>query len=116
MTRFFLFMVLALILAPTAESHAAGAPLGTELPRRDYTAGTGSSPGAFADVWRDPETGDIVTSVIAPRPRGEQSDRQGQWPPIFVYPQVAPEWPPTLGQRPLRPVPWPSPFPQDNRR
>ena len=39
----------------------------------------------FAGTWRDPETGDIITSVIAPRqPQPEQNT------PVIVAPQIYP--------------------------
>ncbi|MDE7241898.1 hypothetical protein [Desulfovibrio sp.] len=43
----------------------------------------------YAGTWRDPETGDIVTSVIAPRRPQEQAQQQ----PIYIAPQIDPAWP-----------------------
>lgn len=43
----------------------------------------------FAGTWRDPATGDIITSVIAPRRPQEQT----QQPPIYIAPQIEPDWP-----------------------
>lgn len=43
----------------------------------------------YAGTWRDPETGDIVTSVIAPRRPQEQTQQQ----PIYIAPQIDPNWP-----------------------
>lgn len=83
----FLIWVLAL---PTASS--AG-----QEERRDYTMGTGDAAGGFSGMWRDPETGDAVTRIIAPRPK----TREGKALPIFVYPQVAPQWPPAPSLRPM---------------
>lgn len=89
MRHFFIFLFLSLtalsLPAPTTASAAANAA------RQDYIAGTGNDAGGFAGTWEDPETGDIVNSVMAPR-APQQAD---QWPPIFVYPQVTPQWPPT---------------------
>lgn len=45
--------------------------------------------GGFAGTWRDPATGDIITSVIAPRRPQEQT----QQPPIYIAPQIEPDWP-----------------------
>ena len=68
--------------------------------RQDYVGGTGNSLGGYSGTYIDPETGDTVTTVIAPRKPGEQQP----WPPIYVYPQVAPQWPPSYG-----PMPGPNP-------
>lgn len=43
----------------------------------------------YAGTWKDPETGDIITSVIAPRRPQEQT----QQPPIYIAPQIDPQWP-----------------------
>lgn len=97
---FFLALTLALALSSEARAQDDG--------RRDYTAGTGprsAGSGGSADTWRDPATGDNITSVIAPR----QKQSLQEWPSIFVYPQVTPDWPASLGGQPLpqgnRPAP-----------
>lgn len=65
--------------------------------RQDYVSGTGNSTGGFSGTYTDPETGDTVNTVIAPR----KSEQQQPWPPIYVYPQVTPQWPPTPGPMPI---------------
>ena len=40
----------------------------------------------FAGTWRDPENGDIVTSVIAPRPQPAPQDQT----PMIIEPQISP--------------------------
>lgn len=74
--------------------------------RQDIVGGTGHSLGGFSGTYTDPETGDTVTTVIAPR----KPDQQQPWPPVYVYPQVTPQWPPTPG-----PMPGPTPIPDPNR-
>lgn len=66
----------------------------------------------FAGTWRDPETGDIITSVIAPRqPQPEQNT------PVIVAPQIYPgenrPYPPGPGPYPPYP-PGPPPRPHPN--
>lgn len=57
----------------------------------------------FAGTWRDPETGDIITSVIAPRP-----PQQPNWgAPLIVAPQVYPGY----SNQPNPPGPPPRPYP-----
>lgn len=59
----------------------------------------------FAGTWRDPETGDIITSVIAPRP-----PQQPNWgAPMFVAPQIYPAYTDPPGPLPQPPRPHPSP-------
>ncbi len=69
------------------------AALGSKDSRQDYVYGTGNSTGGNIDTYVDPRTGDIVTSVRPPKNNNNQNN-QGNI-PIFVYPQVAPSWPPT---------------------
>lgn len=99
--------------------------------RQDYVSGTGNSVGGFSGTHTDPETGDIVNTIIAPR----KSEQQEPWPPIYIYPQVTPQWPPTPGPVPVPPTPragtsstgdgsphpapgsqWQSPFQYNERR
>ena len=47
-----------------------------------YNSDQNSGYNGFIGTWRDPETGDIITSVIAPR----QPQQNQQAPPIYVYP------------------------------
>lgn len=59
----------------------------------------------FAGTWRDPETGDIVTSVIAPR-----LPQQSAWDaPMIVAPQVYPGY--NNQPNPPGPPPRPHPYP-----
>ncbi|MDE7064097.1 MAG: hypothetical protein K2O70_01310, partial [Desulfovibrionaceae bacterium] len=78
-------------------SSAASAPVllaAAPAQRRDYDAGTGTSPGSgTVHTYTDPATGDTVTDVIAPQPRRQEQ----QSTPIYVYPEVNPEWSPQGG-------------------
>lgn len=79
---------------------------GTQAPpaREDRFMGTGnSSAGGFSSTYTDPQTGDIVTKVVPPA----QQNTQQPPVPIYIYPQVEPNWPPQNEARP-RPV-----LPQD---
>ena len=64
-----------------------------------------TAPGSdgFAGSWREPETGDIITSVIAPR----RPSPQEQSAPLMVAPQLYPGG----GQSPCPPRPHPGPRP-----
>ena len=100
-SRIFFLFLLVFVWGQAAPSTAASPE------RRDYTSGTGHSSGGYAGTWEDADTGDINTTVIAPRQPGQQQP----WPPIYVYPQVAPTWPPEPGGRPQPPAQgWPSPI------
>lgn len=70
------------------ETSAAAAPAQAA---DDATASRNYAPGytGSADTWRDPATGDIITSVVAPR----QAREQAQQPIIYVAPQIGPGWP-----------------------
>ncbi|MEG2171936.1 MAG: hypothetical protein RRY29_01605, partial [Desulfovibrionaceae bacterium] len=75
--------------------------------RHDSFLGTGnSSTGGFSSTYTDPQTGDVITRVIPPAPQNTQQTPV----PIFVYPQVEPQWPPKNNAQP-RPVPPPRPVP-----
>ncbi|WP_206214237.1 hypothetical protein [Desulfovibrio sp. ZJ369] len=68
-----------------------------------YTTAGGYS--GFAGTWRDPESGDIITSVIAPRP-----PQQPDWDsPLIVAPQVYPGC--NNQSNPPGPPPRPHPYP-----
>ena len=74
---------------------AAPEPARPAPPRPDATEDAltirNDAPGyeGFAGTWRDPATGDIITSVIAPRRPQEQAPQQ----PIYIAPQIEPDWP-----------------------
>lgn len=71
--------------------------------RQDRFMGTGnSSTGGFSTTYTDPQTGDIITRVIPPAPQ----DTQQTPVPIYIYPQVEPQWPPKNNAQP-QPVPVP---------
>ena len=78
-----------------------------------YVSDTAPGYNGFAGTWRDPETGDIITSVIAPR----QPLPQEQNGPLIVAPQIYPgggqsPFPPGGGvQPPYPPGPPPRPYP-----
>lgn len=78
-----------------------------------YVSDTAPGYNGFAGTWRDPETGDIITSVIAPR----QPLPQEQSGPLIVAPQIYPgggqsPFPPGGGvQPPYPPGPPPRPYP-----
>lgn len=71
--------------------------------RQDSFMGTGNtSTGGFSTTYTDPQTGDVITRVVPP-----QNPNQQQTPvPIYIYPQVEPQWPPKNNQQP-NPVPTP---------
>lgn len=71
--------------------------------RQDYVGGTGNSVGGFSGSYTDPTTDENVTIVIAPR----KSEQQQPNTPIYIYPQVTPQWPPNPGPQPS-PIPTPS--------
>ncbi len=75
---------------PTAPAPAQAAPA-AQNGQDGAIVISNDAPGynGYAGTWRDPETGDIVTSVIAPRRPREQA----QQPPIYVAPQIDPDWP-----------------------
>lgn len=73
--------------APAAPATPAAPMPGGQFPpaaeeSRNYAPGYDG----FAGTWRDPATGDIITSVIAPR----RPPAQEQQPPIYVAPQIDP--------------------------
>ena len=82
-----------------------------------YVSDTAPGYNGFAGTWRDPETGDIITSVIAPR----QPLPQEQNGPLIVAPQIYPgggqsPFPPGGGvQPPYPPGPPPRPYPARRR-
>ncbi|MDE7370838.1 MAG: hypothetical protein K2N07_03675, partial [Desulfovibrio sp.] len=75
---------------PTAPAPAQAAPA-AQNGQDGAIVISNDAPGynGYAGTWRDPETGDIVTSVIAPRRPQEQT----QQPPIYIAPQIDPDWP-----------------------
>lgn len=74
---------------PAAGTAGAATRQGGASERMDDAGTSGNyAPGynGFAGTWRDPATGDIITSVIAPRnPGSQQYDA-----PIIIEPQVSP--------------------------
>lgn len=123
----FLLLLFALRLWPDAAARAGegeGAPPPPPAMHHEYhnstvyngdvyTSSTAPGSNGFAGTWRDPETGDIITSVIAPR----QPLPQEQSAPIIVAPQLYPgggqsPYPPGGGVRPpYEPGPPPRPYP-----
>lgn len=83
--------------APQPAAPASPPPEPERAPRRlpdtaeDAITIRNNAPGdaGFAGTWRDPATGDIITSVIAPRRPQEQT----QQPPLYIAPQIGPDWP-----------------------
>ncbi len=67
--------------------------------RRDYVYGTGNSTGGSVNTYVDPQTGDVVTTVRPPKNSNNNQYNQ-QNVPIYIYPQVAPNWPPQPGPQP----------------
>lgn len=60
--------------------------------RQDTFMGTGNAgTGGFSGTYTDPETGDIVTRVVPP---ADPNISQTPPVPIYIYPQVEPQWPP----------------------
>ena len=125
--RIFLPLCLALWLWPGASAGAAeqeGASPPPPSVHNEYNNSTvyngdvytsNAAPGSngFAGTWRDPETGDIITSVIAPR----QPQPQEWNTPVIVAPQIYPgggrPYPPGSGlQPPYTPGPPPRPYPK----
>ena len=80
--------------APAAQTGGDPSPDGREPPVRNeynnsnvyygdvYNGDQNDGYNGFIGTWRDPETDDIITSVIAPR----QPQQNQQSPPIYVYP------------------------------
>ncbi len=58
--------------------------------RRDYYSGTGNSSGGNVTTYTDPQTGDIVTSVVPPKDYQDQVNGayNQQNMPLFIYPQI----------------------------
>lgn len=127
--RIFLPLCLALWLWSGASAGAAGREGASPPPsvHNEYnnstvyngdvhTSDTAPGSNGFAGTWRDPETGDIITSVIAPR---QPQPREGNTPVIVaprVYPGGCPPRPPGCGVRPPYPpgpppLPYPAPRP-----
>lgn len=77
-----------------------------EQGRLPYTGGTTNSPQTgYSRMYTDPATGDIMTDVVAPRQPQQQESA-----PVYIYPQVSPDWP--QGATPYPPGPYPpGPFP-----
>lgn len=76
----------------TSEPAAASAPQAAQQaapqasdPRAEALQGSPET--GYAGTWKDPATGDIVTSVIAPTPQPSASQTQNY--PIIVEPQVS---------------------------
>lgn len=120
LNKFFLGLLLTVAVLPIAaacpawsasfsvqaETKVDSKVSGTQAPpaREDRFMGTGnSSTGGFSSTYTDPQTGDIVTRVVPP---AQQNLHQSPV-PIYIYPQVEPNWPPQNSARP-RPV-----LPQD---
>lgn len=91
-----------LLRAGTKSSTSAPTPKSAPA-RQDSFMGTGnSSTGGFSTTYTDPQTGDIITRVIPPAPQETQQTPV----PIYIYPQVEPQWPPKNNAQP-QPVPVP---------
>lgn len=89
----------------TSKSTQGGTPPPT---RQDSFMGTGNSAtGGFSSTYTDPQSGDVITRVIPP----EQQNTQQTPVPIYIYPQVEPQWPPMNNIQP-RPVPQPRAVPE----
>lgn len=111
-TLFFSLGVYAGLTAAQAASFSLGAGTSTsgsaqktKAPpaRQDSFLGTGNnSTGGFSTTYPDPQTGDIITRVIPPAPQETQQTPV----PIYIYPQVEPQWPPKNNAQP-QPVPVP---------
>lgn len=75
--------------------------------RQDTFMGTGNAgTGGFSTTYTDPQTGDVITRVVPP-----VDPNSYQLPPVpmYIFPQVEPQWPPKHPAQPLPVLPSPSP-------
>lgn len=75
--------------------------------RQDTYMGTGNAgTGGFSSTYTDPQTGDVITRIVPP---ADPNPSQVPPVPIYIFPQVEPQWPPKHPAQPLPVLPSPSP-------